>query len=231
MKRRLPWILRQISINITNFGRRGKDMTQFFSIHPDSPQARLIREAVYIIKHGGLIVYPTDSGYALGCQLGDKHALERIRRIRQLDKHHNLTLVCRDLSTLGTYAKVSNTVFRLLKAFTPGAYTFILPATSEVPRRMLHPKRRTLGLRVPDNTITLALLEALEAPLMSTTLILPQADAPLSEPDAIRDLLGKQVDLIIDGGNCGHEPTTVVDLTGDYPAIIRRGKGDPSPFE
>ncbi|NKB46693.1 MAG: threonylcarbamoyl-AMP synthase [Legionellales bacterium] len=206
-------------------------MTQFFSIHPDNPQARLIREAVYMVKHGGLIVYPTDSGYALGCQLGDKQALDRIRRIRQLDKNHNLTLVCRDLADLGTYAQVSNTVFRLLKAFTPGAYTFILPATSEVPRRMLHPKRRTLGLRVPDNTITLALLEALEAPLMSTTLILPAADAPLSEPDAIRDLLGKQVDLIIDGGNCGHEPTTVVDLTGEYPQVIRHGKGDPTPFE
>ncbi len=208
-----------------------KVMTQFFSIHPDNPQARLIREAVYMVKHGGLIVYPTDSGYALGCQLGDKQALDRIRRIRQLDKNHNLTLVCRDLADLGTYAQVSNTVFRLLKAFTPGAYTFILPATSEVPRRMLHPKRRTLGLRVPDNTITLALLEALEAPLMSTTLILPAADAPLSEPDAIRDLLGKQVDLIIDGGNCGHEPTTVVDLTGEYPQVIRHGKGDPTPFE
>lgn len=206
-------------------------MTQFFSIHPDNPQARLIREAVYIVKHGGLIVYPTDSGYALGCQLDDKQALERIRRIRQLDKNHNLTLMCRDLADLGAYAKVSNTVFRLLKAFTPGEYTFILPATSEVPRRMLHPKRRTLGLRVPDNTIALALLEALEEPLMSTTLILPAADAPLSEPDAIRDVLGKQVDLIIDGGNCGHEPTTVVDLTGEYPHVIRHGKGDPTPFE
>lgn len=206
-------------------------MSQLFSIHPDNPQARLLRQAVTIIKKGGLVVYPTDSGYALGCHLGDKQALERIRRIRQLDKHHNMTLVCRDLSDLGTYAKVSNTVFRVLKAFTPGAYTFILKATSEVPRRMLHPQRRTLGLRVPDNQITLMLLEALEEPLMSTTLILPGADAPLSEPEAIRDLLGKQVDLIIDGGNCGHEPTTVVDLTEDYPQVVRRGKGDASPFE
>ena len=209
----------------------GDFMSQFFALHPDNPQARLLRKAVSIIEEGGLIVYPTDSGYALGCSLGNKSALERIRRLRQLDKHHNMTLVCRDLSQLGTYAKVSNPIFRLLKAFTPGSYTFILNATHEVPRLMLHPKRRTLGLRVPDNTITLSLLECLEAPLMSTTLILPGAEAPLSEPEAIKDLLGNQIDLIIDGGNCGHEPTTVVDLTGDYPVIIREGKGDPEPFK
>ncbi|AEW51646.1 TPA: threonylcarbamoyl-AMP synthase [Legionella pneumophila] len=209
----------------------GDFMSQFFALHPDNPQARLLRKAVSIIEEGGLIVYPTDSGYALGCSLGNKSALERIRRLRQLDKHHNMTLVCRDLSQLGTYAKVSNPIFRLLKAFTPGSYTFILNATHEVPRLMLHPKRRTLGLRVPDNTITLSLLECLEAPLMSTTLILPGAQAPLSEPEAIKDLLGNQIDLIIDGGNCGHEPTTVVDLTGDYPIIIREGKGDPEPFK
>ncbi|HAU2231931.1 TPA: threonylcarbamoyl-AMP synthase [Legionella pneumophila] len=208
----------------------GDFMSQFFALHPDNPQARLLRKAVSIIEEGGLIVYPTDSGYALGCSLGNKSALERIRRLRQLDKHHNMTLVCRDLSQLGTYAKVSNPIFRLLKAFTPGSYTFIFNATHEVPRLMLHPKRRTLGLRVPDNTITLSLLECLEAPLMSTTLILPGAEAPLSEPEAIKDLLGNQIDLIIDGGNCGHEPTTVVDLTGDYPVIIREGKGDPEPF-
>ncbi|CAM2839220.1 TPA: threonylcarbamoyl-AMP synthase [Legionella pneumophila] len=208
----------------------GDFMSQFFALHPDNPQARLLRKAVSIIEEGGLIVYPTDSGYALGCSLGNKSALERIRRLRQLDKHHSMTLVCRDLSQLGTYAKVSNPIFRLLKAFTPGSYTFILNATHEVPRLMLHPKRRTLGLRVPDNTITLSLLECLEAPLMSTTLILPGAEAPLSEPEAIKDLLGNQIDLIIDGGNCGHEPTTVVDLTGDYPVIIREGKGDPEPF-
>lgn len=209
----------------------GDFMSQFFALHPDNPQARLLRKAVSIIEEGGLIVYPTDSGYALGCSLGNKSALERIRRLRQLDKHHNMTLVCRDLSQLGTYAKVSNPIFRLLKAFTPGSYTFILNATHEVPRLMLHPKRRTLELRVPDNTITLSLLECLEAPLMSTTLILPGAEAPLSEPEAIKDLLGNQIDLIIDGGNCGHEPTTVVDLTGDYPIIIREGKGDPEPFK
>lgn len=205
-------------------------MSQFFALHPDNPQARLLRKAVTIIEDGGLIVYPTDSGYALGCSLGNKSALERIRRLRQLDKDHNMTLVCRDLSQLGTYAKVSNPIFRLLKAFTPGSYTFILNATNEVPRLMLHPKKRTLGLRVPDNIITLSLLECLETPLMSTTLILPGAHSPLSEPEAIKDLLGNQTDLIIDGGNCGHEPTTVVDLTGDYPVILREGKGDPEAF-
>ena len=205
-------------------------MSQFFAIHPDNPQSRLLRQAAGIIDEGGLVVYPTDSGYALGCKLCNKSALERIRRLRQLDKDHNMTLVCRDLSQLSTYAKVSNPIFRLLKAFTPGAYTFILNATHEVPRLMLHPKRKTLGLRVPENTIALALLECLDAPLMSSTLILPGASAPLSEPEAIKDLLGNQIDLIIDGGNGGHEPTTVVDLTGDYPVILRVGKGDPEPF-
>ncbi len=205
-------------------------MSQFFAIHPDNPQSRLLRQAAAIIEEGGIVVYPTDSGYALGCQLGNKASLERIRRLRQLDKHHNMTLVCRDLSQLGTYAKVSNPIFRLLKAFTPGAYTFILNATHEVPRLMLHPKRKTLGLRVPENNITLSLLECLEMPLMSTTLILPGAQAPLSEPEAIKDLLGHQIDLLLDGGNCDHEPTTVVDLTGAYPVILRVGKGDPEPF-
>jgi tRNA threonylcarbamoyl adenosine modification protein (Sua5/YciO/YrdC/YwlC family) len=205
-------------------------MSQFFAIHPDNPQSRLLRQAAAIIDEGGVIVYPTDSGYALGCKLGNKAALERIRRLRHLDKNHNMTLVCRDLSQLGTYAKVSNAIFRLLKAFTPGSYTFILNATHEVPRLMLHPKRKTLGLRVPENNITLALLDCIETPLMSTTLILPGATAPLSEPEAIRDVLGNQTDLIIDGGNCGHEPTTVIDLTGEYPVIVRVGKGDPEPF-
>lgn len=206
-------------------------MSQFFAIHPDNPQARLLRKAVACIEEGGVIAYPTDSGYALGCQLGNKAALERMRQLRQLDKNHNMTLVCRDLSDLGVYARVSKPIFRLLKAFTPGSYTFILNASNEVPRLMLHPKRRTLGLRVPDNAITLALLECLDAPMMSTTLILPQANIPLGEPDAIKDLLGNQIDLIIDGGNCGYEPTTIVDLTGDIPVVLRVGKGDPVPFE
>lgn len=206
-------------------------MGQFFAIHPDNPQARLLRQAVTIIEEGGLIVYPTDSGYALGCALGNKSALERIRRLRQLDKHHNMTLVCRDLSQLSLYAKVSNPIFRLLKAFTPGSYTFILNATHEVPRLMLHPKRKTLGLRVPENTIALALLECLDAPLMSSSLILPGAKAPLSEPEAVKDLLGDHIDLLIDGGNCGYQPTTVVDLTGDYPHVLREGKGSVEPFK
>lgn len=205
-------------------------MSHVFAIHPDNPEARLLRKAKQIIEDGGIVVYPTDSGYALGCGLGNKAAVEKIRFLRQLDKNHNLTLVCRDLSQLGTYAKVNNAIFRLLKAFTPGAYTFILKATSEVPRLMLHPKKRTLGLRVPENSITHALLETLEKPLMSTTLILPGATAPLSEPEAIKDILGSHIDLLIDGGNCSLEPTTVVDLTGDYPVILREGKGDPSPF-
>jgi tRNA threonylcarbamoyl adenosine modification protein (Sua5/YciO/YrdC/YwlC family) len=206
-------------------------MSQLFAIHPDNPQARLLRKAASIVEEGGLIVYPTDSGYAFGCKLGNKPALERIRSLRQLDKNHNMTLVCRDLSQLGTYAKVSNAIFRLLKAFTPGSYTFILNATSEVPRLMLHPKRRTLGLRVPDNNIALSLLDCLETPLMSSTLLLPGSVHPLSRPEAIEDLLGNKVDLIIDGGDCGPEPTTVVDLTKDFPVVIREGKGDPKPFQ
>ena len=206
-------------------------MSQIFAIHPDNPQARLLRKAAQIIHDGGVIVYPTDSGYALGCAIGNKNALERIRRLRQLDKTHNLTLVCHDLSQLSQYAKVTTPLYRLLKANTPGPYTFILNASHEVPRLMLHPNRKTLGLRVPGHTITQALLECLELPLISTSLLLPGATAPLQEPDAIRDLLGNRTDLIIDAGACDHEPTTVVDLTGDSPVIIRAGKGDVSPFE
>lgn len=206
-------------------------MSQFFAIHPDNPQARLLREAVAILERGGLIVYPTDSGYALGCILGNKSGLDRIRRLRQLSKDHNMTLVCRDLSELGTYAQVSRPIFRLLKASTPGPYTFILNATRDVPRLMLHPKRKTLGLRVPEHLIVHSLLECLGAPLVSSSLILPGADAPLAEPEVIRDVLGHQIDLMIDGGHCGYEPTTVIDLTGDYPAIVREGQGDTTPFK
>lgn len=200
-------------------------MAQFFQIHPENPQSRLISQAVEIIKKGGLVVYPTDSAYALGCGIGEKDALERIRTLRKLDKHHNFTLVCRDLSELATYARVSNSSFRLLKSHTPGAYTFILEGTAEVPRRMLHPKRKTIGLRVPDNPIALALLEELGEPLMTSSLIMPGDEYPLSDPYDIRETLEHHVDLVIDGGYCGLEATTVVDLTDDTAQLIRQGKG------
>lgn len=206
-------------------------MSQHLYIHPDNPQQRLISQAVEIVRKGGVIVYPTDSAYAIGCQLGDKSALDRIRLIRQLDKHHNFTLMCRDLGELATYAKVDNQTFRMLKAHTPGAYTFILEATSEVPRRLMHPKRKTIGLRVPANPIAQVLLAELAEPLMSVTLILPGDELPLTDPDDIRTMLEKRVDVIVDGGYCGLEPTTVVDLTGDVPALVRRGVGDFTPFE
>ncbi|HSG89935.1 MAG TPA: L-threonylcarbamoyladenylate synthase [Pseudomonadales bacterium] len=201
-------------------------MAQYFSIHPDNPQARLVHQATEIVRAGGVIVYPTDSAYAIACALENKDGLERIRRIRQVDKDHQFTLVCRDLSELATYARVDNSVFRLLKAHTPGAYTFVLEATREVPRRLMHPKRRSIGLRVPANATALALLEDLGAPLMSSTLILPGDDLPLADPWDIRELLEHQVDLVIDGGFCGYEPTTIVDLTGDVPRLVRRGSGE-----
>jgi len=206
-------------------------MSQIIKVHPETPQLRLINQAVEEVRHGGLIVYPTDSGYALGCQLGNKSAAMRIRDIRQLDKDHHFTLMCRDLSELSTYAVVDNPTFHLLKEYTPGAYTFILKATNEVPRRLQHPKRKTIGIRVPENEIALSLLESLDEPMMSSTLILPGVEAPMIEPEAINDVLGKRVDLIIDGGNCGLEPTTVVDLISESPQILRLGKGDPTPFE
>lgn len=201
-------------------------MSQFFVIHPDNPQIRLIRQAVDIVRKGGVIIYPTDSAYALGCHIGDKRALDRIRDIRQLDKHHNFTLVCRDLSELATYAKVENQVFRSLKAHTPGPYTFILEATAEVPRRLMHPKRKTIGLRVPQNNIALALLEELGEPLMSVSLILPNETLPMTDPYDIRDQLEHCVDVIVDGSYCGMEATTVVDLTSDCPVILRQGVGE-----
>lgn len=205
-------------------------MSQLFRIHPENPQRYLLREAAAIIKEGGVIVYPTDSGYALGCRIGDKDALEEIRHIRNLDKNHNFTLVCRDLSELSTYARVDNAAYRLLRAYTPGPYTFLLKATSEVPRRLQHPNRKTIGLRIPDNKIALMLLELLDEPLISTTLVLPNTEMALIEPDAIRDVLGRHIALMIDGGYCGLEPTTVVDLVSGSPKIVRFGKGDPSPF-
>ena len=206
-------------------------MSQFFQIHPDNPQARLIRQAVDIIRSGGVVVYPTDSAYALGCQIGDKNALDRIRRIRKLDDRHNFTLICRDLAEIATYAKVNNSVYRLLRHTTPGPYTFILRATSEVPKRLMHPKRKTVGLRVPENPIAEALLADLGEPLMSVTLIMSGDDLPLIDPYDIREVLEHEVDLVIDGGYCGMEPTTVVDLADDIPLVLRAGKGDIAPFE
>lgn len=206
-------------------------MSQFFQIHPENPQKRLIRQAVEILRNGGVVVYPTDSAYAIGCHLGDKQASDRIKRIRRLNEKHNFTLVCRDLSDIGVYARVDNTQYRLLKTFTPGPYTFILHATSEVPRRLLHPKRRTIGVRVPDNIIVQELLGEMGEPIMSSTLILPGETEPMTDPYEIRETLEHEVDLIIDGGFCGLEPTTVVDFTEDgVPQVLREGKGDPAPF-
>ncbi len=201
-------------------------MALFLSIHPENPQQRLISQVVDVLKRGGLIVYPTDSAYALGCHIGDKMALDRIRALRQLDKNHNFTLMCRDLSELATFARVDNTAFRLIKSHTPGPYTFVLNATSEVPRRLMHPKRKTIGLRVPDNQIALVLMRELGEPIMTTTLIMPGDEAPLTDPYDIRQTLEHQVEVIVDGGFCGLEATTVVDLTGEEPQIIREGCGD-----
>ncbi|OSN05706.1 L-threonylcarbamoyladenylate synthase [Lonsdalea iberica] len=205
-------------------------MSQFFYIHPQNPQTRLIAQTVDVVRKGGVIVYPTDSGYALGCQLEDKSAMERICRIRHLDSSHHFTLMCRDLSELSTYAHVDNAAFRLIKNNTPGNYTFILKGTKEVPRRLMNEKRKTLGLRVPANPIALDLLAAMNEPLMSTTLMLPGNDFAESDPEEIQDHLGKQVDLIIHGGFIGQQPTTVIDLTGDAPEVIREGTGDITPF-
>ncbi|MCK5877881.1 MAG: threonylcarbamoyl-AMP synthase, partial [Candidatus Marithrix sp.] len=201
-------------------------MSPVFTIHPQNPQLRLINKVVTIIRSGGVIVYPTDSCYALGCHIGDKTAMEKISNIRQINKEHNFTLVCRDLSEIGNYAKVSNTAFRLMKSLTPGPYTFILKASHEVPRRLQNPKRKTIGVRVPDNPITQLLLDKLGEPIMSSTLIMPGKNMPETEPDEIRKLLEKHVDLIIDSGNCGLEPTTVVDIMAESPQILRQGKGN-----
>jgi tRNA threonylcarbamoyl adenosine modification protein (Sua5/YciO/YrdC/YwlC family) len=206
-------------------------MAQFFQIHPDNPQVRLIRRTVEIVRDGGVIVYPTDSSYALGCLIGDKTAMDRIRRIRQVDDSHNFTLVCRDLSEIATYARVDNRDYRLLRNLTPGAYTFIHKATKQVPRRLQHPKRKTIGIRVPDNRISQDLLAELGEPLMSSTLILPGDDEPLTDPYEMRELLDHQVDLVIDGGYCGLEATSVVDMTGETPEVVRAGKGDVSLLE
>jgi tRNA threonylcarbamoyl adenosine modification protein (Sua5/YciO/YrdC/YwlC family) len=205
-------------------------MSQFFQIHPDNPQPRLIKQAVEIINKGGLVVYPTDCAYAIGCHLGDKKALDRIRDIRRLDDKHNFTLVMSDLSELGVYAKVENHLFRLLKANTPGAFTFILEATKEVPKRVIQPKRRTVGIRIPDNNIVRALVKELGQPLLSSTLILPNEVEPLTDPYEIRQALEHSVDLVIDGGYCDTQTTTVIDLSGEIPIIARQGKGDATGF-
>ncbi|MBK1709871.1 MULTISPECIES: L-threonylcarbamoyladenylate synthase [Marichromatium] len=205
-------------------------MAQFFQIHPVNPQPRLIRRAVEILLEGGVIVYPTDSSYALGCQLGEKSAMERIRRIRRLDDKHNFTLVCRDLSEITTYAKIDNQAFRLLKSLTPGPYTFIHHATKQVPRRLLHPKRKAIGIRVPDNEICRALLGELDQPILSSTLIMPDDEHPLTDPYDMRELLDKHVDLVIDGDFCGLEPTTVIDMTAEPPEVVRQGKGEAAPL-
>jgi tRNA threonylcarbamoyl adenosine modification protein (Sua5/YciO/YrdC/YwlC family) len=205
-------------------------MSQLFQIHPDNPQKRLIQQAVEIIRKGGLVVYPTDCAYAIGCHLGDKTAVDRIKRIRKLDDKHNFTLVCRDLSEIGTYAKVNNQQYRILKNHTPGAYTFILKATSEVPKRLLHAKRKTIGLRVPDCNITLEIMRELAEPIMSTSLILPGESDPLTDPYEIREILQHEVDLVIDGGFCGMEATSVINLVEDAPEVLREGAGDTSFF-
>lgn len=198
---------------------------QYFKIHPANPQPRLVKQATAIVREGGVIVYPTDSTYALGCHMEDKAALERILQIRRLEHKHHFTLVCRDLSEVSNYARFDTPVYRLLKSHTPGPFTFILRATKEVPRRLMHPKQKTVGLRIPDHPIVLALLEDMNEPMMTTTLILPEDEDPLNDGELIRDRLASQVDLVIDGGACGTIPTTLIDLTNESPVVLRQGKG------
>ena len=200
-------------------------MAQYFSIHPTHPQARLVRRAAEIVRRGGLIAYPTDSCYALGCHLGDARAVERLRRVRRMDARHHLTLMCRDLSEIAAYAIVDDARFRLLKRATPGSYTFILRATREVPRRLAHERRKTIGVRVPGHPVAHALLAELNEPMLSATLLLPGEASPPSEPEEIRERLEHEIDLVVDGGSCGVEPSTVIDLTGDEPVVVRAGKG------
>ena len=205
-------------------------MSQFFQLHPDNPQLRLIKQAAQVIHAGGIVALPTDSCYALVCHLDDKDAVARLRRLRGVDDKHHLTLLCRDLSEISQYAKVDNRQYRLLKATTPGPYTFILEATKEVPRRLSHPSRKTIGLRVPENRIAHALLEELGQPLLGTTLMLPGDDMALTDADTIRERLERQIELVIDGGACSLEATTIIDLTADEPVLIRQGRGESSPF-
>ncbi|MBP9654975.1 MAG: threonylcarbamoyl-AMP synthase [Rhodocyclaceae bacterium] len=205
-------------------------MAQFFSIHPEQPQPRLIRQAAEILRAGGIVAFPTDAAYSLGCRVGDADAVARIRAIREVDERHHFTLMCRDLSEIAIYARVDNAQFRLLKATTPGSYTFILEGTKELPRRILHPKRKTIGLRVPDHAVPLALLEELNEPMLTSTLLLPGDDLPLNDPEEIRDRLEKRIDLVVECGACGLEMTTIVDLTGPAPELVRAGRGALEPL-
>ncbi|GAB3569735.1 L-threonylcarbamoyladenylate synthase [Amycolatopsis endophytica] len=206
-------------------------MAKYFDVHPDNPQRRSIGQIVGLLRQDGLIVYPTDSAYALGCQLGNRDGLDRIRSIRHLDDRHHFTLVCRDFAQLGQFVHIDNTVFRAIKAATPGSYTFILPATKEVPRRLLHPKKKTVGVRIPDHVVVQALLDELGEPLVSSTLLLPDHDEPLTQGWEIKDELDHVVDAVVDSGDCGTEPTTVIDFSGDEPEIVRKGAGDTARFE
>jgi tRNA threonylcarbamoyl adenosine modification protein (Sua5/YciO/YrdC/YwlC family) len=206
-------------------------VSQYFKVHPVNPQVRLLNRAADIIFEGGVVVYPTDSSYALGWHLGDKGALERVRRLRGIERDHDFTLACRDLSDISIYARVENSAYRLLKSLTPGPFTFILKATHELPKRLQDPKKRSIGIRVPDNEIAQRLIGAVGEPLMSSTLLLPGDSLPLTEPEEIRDRLARHIDLVIDGGHCGVEPTSVLDLSGDEVVVVRRGKGDVSAFE
>jgi tRNA threonylcarbamoyl adenosine modification protein (Sua5/YciO/YrdC/YwlC family) len=206
-------------------------VARYFEVHPDNPQTRTIRQVVDLVRDGGLIAYPTDSCFALGCRLGNRAGLDRIRKIRNLDERHHFTLVCHDFAQLGQFVHISNSVFRAIKACTPGSYTFILPATPEVPRRLVHPKKRTVGARIPRHTVAQALVAELGEPLMSSTLLLPGEDEPLTRAGDIRERLDPFLDAIVDAGECGTEPTTVVDLSQSEPVVLRRGAGDPSPFE
>ncbi|HEY2203734.1 MAG TPA: L-threonylcarbamoyladenylate synthase [Pseudonocardia sp.] len=206
-------------------------MARYFDVHPDNPQRRSIGQVVRLIEDGGLIAYPTDSCFALGCQLGNRDGLDRIRSVRQLDERHHFTLMCRDFAQLGKFVKISNTVFRAIKAATPGSYTFILPATADVPRRLMHPKKKTVGVRIPDHVVAQALLAELGEPLLSSTLLLPGHEEPLTQGWEIKEELDTVLDAVLDSAECGTEPTTVVDFSGDEPEIVRRGAGDPSRFE
>jgi tRNA threonylcarbamoyl adenosine modification protein (Sua5/YciO/YrdC/YwlC family) len=206
-------------------------MARYFDVHPENPQRRSVGQVVELVREGGLIAYPTDSCFALGCQLGNREGIDRIRAIRHLDDRHHFTLVCQDFAQLGQFVHINNAVFRSIKAATPGSYTFILPATKEVPRRLLHPKKKTVGVRIPDHIVTQALLEELGEPLLSSTLLLPDEEEPMTQGWEIKELLDHQLDAVVDSGDCGTEPTTVVDFSDDVPEVVRVGAGDPTPFE